>query len=104
MTAHLIIRAHVTDPRDKESFDRWYQDEHLPQAVAAFHPIRAWRGWSVADPLVHFAFYEYAELSSIEAAIKSESMKGLISEFDRMWGTRVPRAREVVVSSQILSG
>jgi hypothetical protein len=104
MTAHLIIRAEITDPRDKDPFDRWYQDEHLPQAVAAFHPIRAWRGWSSADPLVHFAFYEYAELSTIEAAIRSEAMKGLISEFERKWGTRVPRVREVVVSTQMLSG
>ncbi len=104
MTAHLIVRAQVTDAGDKEAFDRWYQDEHLPRAVAAFHPIRAWRGWSSVDPLIHFAFYEYAELSTIEAAIKSEAMKSLISEFDRLWGTRVPRAREVVVCTQMLAG
>ncbi|MEP6998754.1 MAG: hypothetical protein ABI900_13965 [Betaproteobacteria bacterium] len=104
MTAHLIVRAQITDPRDKVPFDRWYQDEHLPQAVAAFHPIRAWRGWSKTDPLVHFAFYEYAELSTIDEAIQSEAMKGVISEFERMWGTRVPRAREVVVCTQMLSG
>ena len=104
MTAHLIVCAQITDPSDKDPFDRWYQDEHLPQAVAAFHPIRAWRGWSSVDPLIHFAFYEYAELTTIEAAIKSEAMKGLISEFERMWGTRVPRAREVVVSTQMLAG
>ncbi len=104
MTAHLIVRAQVTDAGDKEAFDRWYQDEHLPRAVAAFHPIRAWRGWSSVDPLIHFAFYEYAELTTIETAIKSEAMKGLVSEFDRMWGTRVPRAREVVVCTQMLAG
>lgn len=104
MTVHLIVRAQVTDPRDKEPFDRWYQEKHLPQAVAAFHPIRAWRGWSDVDPMLHFAFYEYAALASVEAAIASDAMKGLIAEFDRMWGTRVPRAREVVVCTQMLAG
>src|SRR5436190_23084856 len=104
MPAYLFVRAEITDPRDKEPFDRWYQDEHLPQAVAAFHPVRAWRGWSEVNPLLHFAFYEYAELSTIQAAIKSEAMIGLTSEFDRMWGTRVPRAREVVVCTQMLAG
>src|SRR3954471_602091 len=36
-----------------------YNDEHLPQAIAALHPIRAWRGWSEVDPLIHYAAYEF---------------------------------------------
>ena len=104
MPAHLIVRAQVTDPKDKEAFDRWYNDEHLPQAVAAFHPIRAWRGWSEADPSVHYAAYEYPEVADVEAVLRSEILKGFIAEFDRRWGTRIPRTREVVVTTQVLTG
>jgi hypothetical protein len=103
MTAYLIVRAQITDARDKEPFDRWYQEKHLPDAVAAFHPIRAWRGWSEADPMVHLAFYEYAERAILEAVLTSDALKGLAGEYDQMWGNRVPRSREVIVSKQMLT-
>ena len=76
----------------------------LPDAVAAFHPIRAWRGRSELDPMIHIAFYEYAEVANVEAVLKSDALKALTGEYDRMWGTRVPRSREVVVSTQMLTG
>jgi hypothetical protein len=103
MTAHLIVRAQVSDERDKEPFDRWYQGEHLPQAIAAFRAVRAWRGWSEIDPSLHLAFYEFADLAELQAAINSDGMKELVSEFDRAWGTRVPRSREVVAAVQALA-
>jgi hypothetical protein len=31
MTALFFVRAEVADPSDREAFDRWYQEEHLPQ-------------------------------------------------------------------------
>jgi hypothetical protein len=49
MTALFMVRAEVNDPGDREAFDRWYEQEHLPQAAAAFQAIRAWRGWSVTN-------------------------------------------------------
>ena len=45
MTALLIVRATVPDA-DRDAFDRWYQEEHLPDAVAAFNASGATRGWS----------------------------------------------------------
>jgi len=44
MTAYFTVRAQVIDPTVKNDFDRWYRDEHLPDAlkrlVAQFD--RAW--------------------------------------------------------------
>jgi hypothetical protein len=100
MPAHFIVRAQVTDS-DKEAFDRWYNDEHLPQAIAALHPLRAWRGWSEVDPLIHYAAYEFREPAELEAVLGSDTLKGFIAEFDRVWGTRVSRTREVVFPRQV---
>jgi len=36
MTAWLVVRAVVADAADRAPFDRWYRDEHLPDAVKAF--------------------------------------------------------------------
>ena len=103
MTAHLIIRAEVPDENDREAFDRWYDQEHLPQAVAAFRAVKAWRGWSETDPAVHYAFYEFRELSALQRVLEPDVMGPLKAEFDRCWGARVPRSREVVVSRQTLA-
>jgi len=56
MTARLVVRAVVADAADRAPFDRWYRDEHLPDAVKAFGAWAAWRGWSRADPSVHCAY------------------------------------------------
>jgi hypothetical protein len=30
--AFFVVRATVTDPARRAAFDKWYQDEHLPDA------------------------------------------------------------------------
>jgi len=99
MTAYLIVRAEVPEA-DREAFDRWYENEHLPDAHKAFKSLSAKRGWSSVDPLVHFAFYEFSDLRTAEAISTSDAIKELISEFDRCWQDRVVRAREVVEIAQ----
>jgi hypothetical protein len=91
----------VADPNNREAFDHWYNDDHLPKAVAAFQAVRAWRGWSEVDPSIHYANYEFLDRTHVEAVMKSEALQSLIAEFDRDWGTRAPRTREVVVTSQV---
>jgi hypothetical protein len=36
MSAYFIVRAQVVDLSVKEAFDKWYQDEHLPDVMKAF--------------------------------------------------------------------
>ena len=31
---YLVVRAVVAEPTDRPRFDRWYEEEHLPDAVA----------------------------------------------------------------------
>jgi len=94
MAAWFIVRARVEDALLKDAFNRWYQDEHLPDALKAFGARRAWRGWSTADPSVHQAFYEFDDLARAQTIQRSDALRGLIAEFDRVWGNKVTRSRD----------
>ncbi|MDH4324370.1 MAG: hypothetical protein OEW90_09565 [Betaproteobacteria bacterium] len=101
MTALFIVRAQV-DPLVRDAFDRWYQEEHLPDALKAFKARRAWRGWSDMDASVHYAFYEFDDLARARAIPGSGEIKALIAEFDRAWGDKVKRTREILEVLQTL--
>jgi hypothetical protein len=95
MPAHLIVRAVVAEA-DRRDFDTWYRTEHLPDAIKAFAAQRGWRAWSRTDPSVHYAFYQFADAAAAETVSSSPAIRGLIAEFDRRWGTRVTRSREII--------
>jgi hypothetical protein len=100
MTAFFIVRAQVVDAAVKDAFDRWYQDEHLPDALKAFAARRAWRGWSDLDATVHYAHYEFDDIAQVRALPGSEVLKKLVAEFDRAWGDKVTRSRDMVQAVQ----
>jgi hypothetical protein len=93
--AHLIVRAKLANFADRQAFDDWYRREHLPDAVKGFRAQRGWRSWSRTNPLVHFAVYEFETTDEAEAALDSPALVKLSAEFDRVWGTRVTRTREI---------
>ncbi len=99
MAAYLIVRA-VVPEADRAKFDQWYQNVHLPQALAVFDAVNAWRGWSHDDPSVHFAFYEFPSLAEARAIVDSEAMKNMRVDFDRNWQNRISRSREFVEIAQ----
>ena len=102
MTTLFIVRAQVLDPAIRSDFDRWYREEHLPDALKAFQARRAWRGWSDLDASVHYAWYEFADLASARAIVDSEALKRLVAEFERAWGEKVARSRDFVNLEQSL--
>jgi hypothetical protein len=104
MTAHLIVRSTVADAADRLEFDRWYGETHMPEAVAAFHPVRSWRSWSALDLAVHYAFYEFSEKGDLEAMMKTDEFKAMVADFTRKWGGKVSRVRDVVIAVQVISG
>jgi hypothetical protein len=96
MAACFIVRAQVADSVVKSEFDRWYQDEHLPDALKAFNARRAWRGWSELDSSLHYAVYEFDDVAGARAIQGSDALKRLVVEFDRVWGDQVRRSRDMV--------
>jgi hypothetical protein len=104
MTAYLVVRAVVADSADRAAFDHWYRTEHLPDAVKAFHATSAMRGWSTLDPSVHTAYYRFNTLEDVQAISDSPAIRALIAEFDRVWGQRVVRSRDILPIADELKG
>jgi hypothetical protein len=100
--AYFMVRAELTDPADRPAFDHWYGTEHLPEALDAFRAECAWRCWSGVDPAVHYAFYQFAALEAAQAVLQSPAIRQLAAEFDRAWGLRVTRTRDILDSVQTL--
>ena len=50
-SAFFVVRAIVTDAGKRAAFDRWYETEHLPDAVKAFGVARP--GGSGASTIRH---------------------------------------------------
>jgi hypothetical protein len=100
--ALLAVRAEVPEA-ERSRFDHWYETDHLPWALRVFGARRAWRCWSKSDPALHVAFYEFDSAEAADAIQQSEAIKPLVADFDRVWGNRVPRRREVLDIAQELA-
>jgi len=99
MPAYFVVRATVADPAKRRAFDEWYQREHLPDAMKAFGAKKAWRFWSLTDPSLHQAMYEFADQAALDRAIGGELLKTLVAEFDRCW-PEVTRTREILALAE----
>ena len=97
--AYFVVRAKVADPAKRKAFDKWYQTEHMPDAAKSFGVTKAWRFWSLADPSIHQATYQFDDEASLDRAMKSEDMKRLVADFNRDWPD-VTRTRETFVLAQ----
>jgi hypothetical protein len=97
--AYFVVRATVTDPNKRAAFDRWYSREHLPDAAKAFGVKKAWRFWSVSDPSLHQASYEFVDQAALDRAINGADMKRPIADFNRDWPD-VTRTRELLVLAE----
>ena len=98
-SAYFVVRATVADPAKRAAFDAWYHREHLPDAARAFGVKKAWRFWSVSEPSLHQATYEFADQAALDRAMGGAALKSLVAEFDRAW-PEVTRTREVLVLAE----
>ena len=95
MPAYFVVRATVSDPSKRAAFDAWYSCEHMPDAVKSFGAQRAWRHWSLTDPSLHQATYQFTDKAALDRATGGDEMKRLIADFNRDWPD-VTRTREVL--------
>jgi hypothetical protein len=95
----FVVRATVTDPSKRAAFDKWYENEHLPDAVKSWGVKKAWRFWSLTDPAVHQATYQFDDQASLERAMKGEDLKRLTADFNRDWPD-IRRTRDTFVLAQ----
>jgi hypothetical protein len=98
-SAYFVVRATVADSAKRAAFDTWYGNTHLPDAAKSFGVTRAWRFWSLSDPSIHQAMYEFADQASLDRAMQSEDLKRLVADFNRDW-PEVTRTRETLVLAE----
>ena len=101
MAAYLMVRAEVP-AEDREKFDHWYENEHLPDAKKALGAVSAFRGWCDGETGVHLAVYQFSDIGQVQKAVKSQSLTELVKEFDRVWEGRIHRTREVFEAKQVI--
>ena len=76
----LIVRAEVND-FDRVAFDKWYDNEHLLEAMTVFGADRAWRGWSEVENGIHYANYAFSNVEAAIATLSSLALKNLVKKF-----------------------
>jgi hypothetical protein len=96
---YFVVRATVPDATKRSAFDAWYSREHMPDAVKTFKAEKAWRFWSLSDPAVHEAVYQFADKASLDRATTGDEMKRLVADFNRDWPD-VTRTREILVRAE----
>ena len=97
--AFFVVRATVTDASKRAAFDAWYSREHLPDAMKSFGAEKAWRYWSLTDPALHHAMYQFADEAALDRATKGENINRLVADFIRDW-PEVTRTRELLVLAE----
>ena len=95
----FIVRATVADAGKRQAFDAWYSREHLPDAVKSFGAEKAWRYWSLTDPALHHAMYQFSDETALERATQGPDTSRLIADFNRDW-PEVTRTRELLVLAE----
>ncbi len=98
-SAYFVVRATVSDPAKRRAFDEWYSREHMPDAAKVFGAVKAWRFWSVSDPSLHQATYEFADRAALDRAMGADELKRLVADFDRAWPS-VTRTRDLLVLAE----
>jgi hypothetical protein len=97
--AYFVVRATVADSARRKAFDEWYRSEHLPDAAKAFGVKKARRFWSLSDPSLHVAMYEFADQAALDRAMGGDALKTRVADFDRCW-PEVTRMREMLVVAE----
>ena len=97
--AYFVVRATVADPVKRAAFDIWYSREHMPDAMKSFGVQRAWRCWSITDPSLHQATYQFADQAALDRAMNGADLKRLVADFNRDW-PEVTRTREILVLAE----
>jgi hypothetical protein len=95
--AYFMVRAQVTEESERVKFDRWYATGHLPLAMEKLQAEKGWRFWSRSDPSVHYALYQFPDLTTLRSRIESPEFKLLVADFDAAW-PHIPRSRDLIES------
>ena len=93
-TVLFVVKATIRKDRE-DAFNRWYNEEHVPQflqwkgAVSA----RRYKALEGEDTYQYMAVYELADEATYRRLMASDHMKALRAEYDAKFGGVSERAR-----------
>ena len=83
----FVVRATITKDREA-AFNKWYNEEHLPQVLRYNGAIsgRRYRKHSGEDKYDYMAVYEFASEEVLQRFLRSDALKELRAEYDKNFG------------------
>ena len=100
--AYFVVRATVPDAAKRKAFDEWYSREHLPDAAKAFGVNKAWRFWSVNDPSLHQAMYEFADQAAFDT-LNCVALAGAQASLSDAGWVEAGRKRNTATRAQLVA-
>jgi len=92
-TVLFVVKATITKDRE-EAFNRWYNDEHVPQVLQFKGVVSARRYKALeGEEFQYMAVYELQDEATYRRLMASDHMKLLRSEYDAHFGGVSDRAR-----------
>jgi hypothetical protein len=83
----FVVRATIAKGQE-EAFNRWYNEEHLPQVLRYNGAVsgRRYRRIAGDDRYDYMAVYEFASEAVLQRFLASDDLKALRAEYDQHFG------------------
>lgn len=83
----FVVRATIAKEREA-AFNKWYDEEHLPQVLRYNGAVsgRRYRSISGEDKYDYMAVYEFASEAVLQKFLQSDALKALRAEYDQHFG------------------
>ena len=83
----FVVRATIASDREA-AFNKWYNEEHLPQVLRYNGAIsgRRYRKVVGEDKYDYMAVYEFASEEVLQKFLQSDALKELRAEYDKHFG------------------
>jgi hypothetical protein len=83
----FVVRATIAKEREAE-FNRWYNEEHVPQVLRYNGAVsaRRYRRITGEDKFDYMAMYEFASEEVLQQFLRSDALTALRSEYDQHFG------------------
>lgn len=83
----FVVRATIAVDREPD-FNKWYNEEHLPQVLRFNGAVsgRRYRKVFGEDKYEYMALYEFASEAVLQRFLQSDALKELRAEYDKHFG------------------
>lgn len=93
--ALFVVRATISSEKEAE-WNRWYDEEHVPQLLEYHGAVsaRRYRSLSSDESFQYMAVYEFRDEDTLRRFLSSDHLKALVADYDAKFGASSERKRE----------